>query len=123
MTCFFPDVFTFSALRINQHKKCSRQCPSVTRKVIPKQNPSAELYFRENLIVCFTVTINIDAVLVNEFLTYSSDVGLDVFFCFRTTLVDKRCNYFGLRVYTTLRSIRPRFVLFCLFVFIPLPFI
>ena len=38
-----------------------------------------------------------------------------MFFCFRTTLVDKRCNYFGLRVYT-LRSIRPRFVLFCLFV-------
>ena len=31
-------------------------------------------------------------------------------------MVDKRCNYFGLRVYTTLRSIRPRFVLFCLFV-------
>ena len=30
-------------------------------------------------------------------------------------MVDKRCNYFGLRVYTTLRSIRPRFVLFCLF--------
>ena len=42
-----------------------------------------------------------------------------MFFCFRTTLVDKRCNYFGLRVYA-LRSIRPRFVLFCLFVFIPL---
>ena len=31
-------------------------------------------------------------------------------------MVDKRCNYFGLRVYTTLRSIRRRFVLFCLFV-------
>ena len=45
-----------------------------------------------------------------------------MFFCFRTTLVDKRCNYFGLRVYA-LRSIRPRFVLFCLFVFIPLPLI
>ena len=40
-----------------------------------------------------------------------------MFFCFRTSLVDKRRNYFGLRVYT-LRSIRPRFVLFCLFLFL-----